>query len=96
VLIQLLFGGAKGDVMMNIERLYAGEGDEDARAEGMSDFFFGPAQVDQTVRMALQHCWMAVPKASRTTEEVERHFRRIVERALKDLREDCEAFGFPK
>jgi hypothetical protein len=55
--------------------------------------FFGPGQVDQTVRQAVQMCWMALPKPKRSIGEVERQIRRLVDRALKDLREDREAFG---
>jgi hypothetical protein len=68
------------------------EGNAATADETMADFF-GPAQVDQTVRQALQFCWMALPKERRNAEELERQFRRIVERALKDFREDSQAFG---
>ena len=53
---------------------------------------FGPGQVDQLVRQALQACWMMLPKAKRTVDELERQFRHIVDRALRNLREDGEAF----
>jgi hypothetical protein len=66
----------------------SGESGDD---EGMSQFF-GPGQVDQTIRQAIQVCWMALPKDKRNVEEVESQIRRLVERALKDLREDGEAF----
>lgn len=59
--------------------------------EGMSQFF-GPGQIDQTIRQAIQMCWMSLPKDKKNVEEVERQIRRLVERALKDLREDAEAF----
>jgi hypothetical protein len=55
--------------------------------------FFSPAQVDQSVRHALQMCWMMLPSDKRNADELERQFRRIVDRALKDMREDDEAFG---
>ena len=55
--------------------------------------FFNPSQVDQSVRQALQMCWMMLPKDRRNTDELERQFRRIVDRALKDMREDGQAFG---
>jgi hypothetical protein len=61
----------------------------------MNDFL-GPAQVDHFARQALQFCWMALPKDRKTMEELERQYRRIVERALKDFREDNEAFGRAK
>jgi hypothetical protein len=79
--------------MMHVEKIQ--EGHTDAAAERMADLF-GPAQVDQTVRQALQFCWMALPKDRKDVEELERQFRRIVERALKDFHEDSEAFGGSK
>jgi hypothetical protein len=54
---------------------------------------FNPSQVSQSVNQALQMCWMMLPKDKRNTDELERQFRRIVDRVLKDMREDNEAFG---
>jgi hypothetical protein len=67
-----------------------GEGDD--AAERMTQMF-GPAQIDQMIRQAIQFCWMELPKERRSTDEVEAQVCRIVERALRDFREDCEAFG---
>ncbi len=50
-------------------------------------------QVDQSLRMAVQFCWMALPKEKRNPEEVERQLRRLLDRALRDLREDAAEFG---
>ncbi len=69
----------------------SGEGGEDAR-ERMADFF-GPWQVDQTIRQAIHFCWMALPKDRKSADELEKQIRRIVDRALKDFREDSEQFG---
>ncbi len=55
---------------------------------------FGPGQVDQEIRLAIQYCWMLLPPERQNAEEVEKHIRRIVERALRDLREDADSFGF--
>jgi len=55
--------------------------------------FFNPSQVDQSVRQALQMCWMMLPNDKRNVDELEQQFRRIVDRALKDLREDGKSFG---
>jgi hypothetical protein len=55
--------------------------------------FFSPGQIDQSVRQAIQMCWMMLPDKKRSVTELEKQFRRIVERALKDLREDADAFG---
>ena len=56
---------------------------------------WGPGQVDQTIRQAIQFCWMSLPKEKRTVDELEKQIRRLVERALKDYREDRESFGLP-
>jgi BMFP domain-containing protein YqiC len=55
--------------------------------------FFGPQQIDQQIRQAIQFCWMALPAERKTVGDVETEIRRIVERALRDLREDFESFG---
>ena len=65
--------------------------DENA-ADKMADFF-GPGQVDQTIRQAIHFCWMALPKDRRNPDELETQVRRIVDRALKDFREDSAQFG---
>jgi hypothetical protein len=57
---------------------------------------FGPGQVDQSVRQAIQTCWMMLPDGGKTVDELEKQFRRIVDRAIEDLREDSDAFGLPK
>ena len=54
--------------------------------------FFGPHHVDQQIRQAISMCWMALPPAKQNVEEVELQIRRIVERALRDLREDADSF----
>jgi hypothetical protein len=53
----------------------------------------GPMMVDQQVRQAIIHCWMILPSDQRTPERVEQEIRRLVDRALRDLREDASAFG---
>ena len=53
---------------------------------------FGPGQVDQAIRQALQMCWMMLPKEQQTPDQVEAHFRRLIDRALEDLREDWTTF----
>ena len=61
-------------------------------AERMAEIF-GPGQIDQSIRHAIQFCWMSLPRERRTAEELENQFRRLVERALKDFRDDLVAFG---
>ena len=71
------------------------EGDGENPMEKMREMF-GPGHVDQSVRSAIQACWMALPKERRTVEEVEKEIRRLVERALSNLHEDVASFGRPK
>jgi len=59
--------------------------------EKMSEMF-GTGHVDQSVRQAIQACWMAMPAQRRNVAEVEKEIRRLVERALANLREDAEIF----
>ena len=66
------------------------EGGEDA-AEKMAEIF-GPGQIDQMIRQG-HFCWMALPKDRKNADELERQIRRIVDRALKDFREDQEQFS---
>jgi hypothetical protein len=51
---------------------------------------FGPGQVDHFVRQAIQFCWMGLPKDKRNVDELEQQIRRIVDRALRDIREDSD------
>jgi hypothetical protein len=69
----------------------SGEGDENAM-DKMSEMF-GPGHVDQTVRGAIQACWMALPKDRRNADELEKQIRRLVDRAIRDFREDSAQFG---
>ena len=55
---------------------------------------FGPTGVDQQVRAAISACWSMMPPDRRTLDAVAAEVRRIVERALANLREDAAAFGF--
>jgi hypothetical protein len=57
---------------------------------------FGPGQVDEQIRQAIHLCWMMLPDDRKTVDECEKQFRRIVERAIRDMREDAEAFGIGK
>jgi hypothetical protein len=66
--------------------------DVKAAEQQMADFF-GPGHVDTTVRQAIHFCWMALPQDRKNPDELERQVRRIVERALKDFREDAAVFA---
>jgi hypothetical protein len=53
----------------------------------------GPGQVDQQIRQAIQFAWMMLPDERKTVTEVERVIRQVVDRALKNFRDDAEAFN---
>jgi hypothetical protein len=54
---------------------------------------FSPAYVDQLIRQAIQFCWMSLPKERRTVDELEAQIQRLVDRAMRDFREDSQQFG---
>ena len=58
--------------------------------------FMGPGQVDQQIRQAIQFAWMMLPDDRKNVAEVERVIREMVDRALKNYREDAEAFDHGK
>jgi hypothetical protein len=60
-------------------------------ADKMRDLF-GPTQIDHQIRQAIQFCWIGLPKEKKNVDEVERQIRRLVDRALRDLREDFDEF----
>ncbi len=70
-----------------------GEGGDPAERDQMREMF-GPQAVDQMIGQAISTCWMALPKERRNVEAVEAEIRRLVDRALRNLREDASAFGF--
>lgn len=53
---------------------------------------FGPSQIDHQIRQAIRFCWMGLPKERRNVDELERQILRLVDRALRDLREDFDEF----
>jgi len=66
---------------------------EDPDAMKRMRALFSPQHVDQQIRQAIQACWMALPAEKQSIDEVENQIRRIVDRALRDLREDAQSFG---
>lgn len=56
----------------------------------------GPQHIDTSIRQAIQFCWMMMPASKRTADELEKQIRRIVDRAIRDFREDHEAFADPQ
>jgi hypothetical protein len=58
--------------------------------------FCSPQLVDHQIRQAIQFCWMSLPDEKRSVDEVEKQIRRVVDRALRNLREDADSFELPK
>jgi hypothetical protein len=52
-----------------------------------------PGTVDLKIRQAIRCAWSMLPVEQKSAAEVEPVIRQIVDRALKDFREDAEAFG---
>lgn len=80
--------------MAAISTCIPGDGGQDA-ADKMAEIF-GPGQIDQMIRQGIHFCWMALPKDRKNADELEKQIRRVVDRALKDFREDQEQFARPK
>lgn len=60
--------------------------------EGMRSML-GPMGADQAIRQAISTCWMMLPEDKKTIETVESEIRRLLDRALNDLKEDAQSFG---
>jgi len=75
--------------MINVHSCSTG----DPNDHGAMRHMFGPQAVDQAVRGAISTCWMILPKEKKNPDAVAAEIRRVVERALKDLKEDAKAFG---
>ena len=56
--------------------------------------FFGPEHIDNSIREAIKTCWIILPDDKRNVDELEKQIRRIVDRALQDIRDDRKSFGF--
>ena len=67
---------------------------DDPEAQKRMREMFGPEQVDQAIRQAISTCWMLMPPDKKNPDAVAVEIRRIVERALANLKEDSDAFGF--
>lgn len=51
--------------------------------------------IDQHIRQANQHCWDALPEKERSLKRVEQEITRLVQRAIKNIKEDELAFSKP-
>ena len=50
------------------------------------------SSADQKVRSSLQSIWRSLPNDRKNWEELENNFRRLVDRALRDFKEDMDLF----
>jgi len=55
--------------------------------------FLGPGHAVQSIGQAIQVCWMMLPPDRKTVDALEKEFRRLVDRAFRDMREDEKTFG---
>ncbi len=62
------------------------------RPDTHKDVAIAISGVDQKIRETLQSLWLSLPREEATVENLERHFRRLVDRALTDLKEDMNYF----
>ena len=62
-------------------------------SDGFREFAI-PA-IDVSIRQAISICWAILPKERRNADEVEKEIRKVVDRAIRDLREDSTSFGLP-
>ena len=81
---------------MMYTRISSGDEDDSSELPPSLKGLFGPTQIDNSIRQAIQMCWMSLPESQRSIDEVERQIMRLVERALQNAREDSEDFGFDK
>ncbi|MFI5461268.1 MAG: hypothetical protein ACHRXM_38180 [Isosphaerales bacterium] len=74
-------------------------GDEDT---GASSFSFsaevpssvaGPMAMDRFIKQMIYVCWILLPKERKSLESLEKEIRRLVDRAFKDLKDDCESLN---
>ena len=54
--------------------------------------FMRPDRVDMMIRQAIQLAWVMLPDERKNVTEVERVIRQMVDRAVKNYREDSELF----
>lgn len=76
---------------MHMHEWSEGDNPEEAR-EAMRNML-GPQALDQAIGQAISTCWMMLPEKKKSVAAVEVEIRRVVDRALANLREDASAFG---
>ena len=51
-----------------------------------------PSHVDQMIRGAVQMCWTMLPSDRKNVDSVQKEIQRLVDRVMRDMREDQQAF----
>jgi hypothetical protein len=69
------------------------KGDSDSPDPDQVRRMLGPGHVDNSVRQAIQLCWMMLPPERKTLDALEQEFRRLLDRAFRDMREDEKNLG---
>ena len=69
-----------------------GGGDPQEASKAMREML-GPQAVDHAIRSAITTCWMMLPDERKNVASLEAEIRRVVDRALANLKEDAGAFG---
>ena len=62
------------------------------RPDTYRDVAIAISGVDRRVRDTIQNLWLALPREEATLENLEKHYRRLVERSLNDFKEDMNYF----
>ena len=62
------------------------------RPDIMKDGAVGFFGVDQKLRTCIQELWMTFPREDANSERLEKQMKRMVERALKDFKEDIQEY----
>lgn len=50
------------------------------------------SSVDQGLRECLQSLWLALPREQANADELDRNFKRLADRAVRDFKEDLMLF----
>jgi hypothetical protein len=56
----------------------------------------GAMAVDKLITQLFGLCWALLPKERKTFEAFEKEIHRLVDRALRDLKDDCDSFHIGK
>lgn len=54
----------------------------------------GPFAADSAMRQAIMNVWRSLPEESRTIEKVVAESQRLLDRAVREFREDAAVYGF--